>query len=821
MNDIPRGTTTIKLINSLLTPPHLTGENDASISPLKPHVQFTCRITDSRLDDELSVAVIEFIHTPRWLRQLDLDPYGFPKKTHLGTLWRGANITEQDPHGQTEFMRAAIADNLLYAEALAELADVDVNVQDNRKRTALHWASISRLPNIVMLCLSVPDCNVGLRDEDNLTAFDLALQSNDDLIPNLFYQNILELDTTQPQASLLRVLTITSEPADDLPIFPGAAMFAPARDGNEVLVAALIERRVDLTVRNTAGDTALHVAASQAGNAAVAEMLLEAGSDIDATGSRGATALHNAAQTADPEMVEVLLRWKAEPAVPDRDGKTALDWAEENGQNDILCVLLNHIADADTTAQPTPQVSGVNQEVDEVIPLQPLSDLDDHRTEVSRSTPAPGPPRGGMDSQKLDTDVNAVDEMGLTALRQATRDRDTKRVLEHFDSRPNATRGIWFHYSAFHAAAALGETDIVTALLACGAEINEEDQDGKTPLHIATAAGHSKTVAALLANGANPEKKDRYGRTSLHVAAIYGATDCVTVLLDAGAEMTTTVEGYGMTALHLAAHGGHTATARALLVRGADINAARDDGCTALHDSADNGHTDTVTALLACGAQITAEETGMTALHLAARGGHTETVRVLLVNRADVNTARNDGCTALHLAADMGHNDTATALLASGARITTDRDGMNALHLAASGGHTEIVRALLVNGADVNTPGSDGETALHLAASNGQARVLRALLARGADVAVPDARGQTALYRAVFRNEIQIVEILIDHAAKVDAEGSMLRIALDNNRTEMYDMLSARDAETKGETIRVDHAAPTQSGGRFPPTLPR
>lgn len=819
MNDIPRGTTIIKLINSLLTPPHLNGNDDASLSPLQPHVQFTCTITDSRLDDELSVAVIEFINAPRWLRQLDIDPYGFPKKTHLGTLWRGVNTAEQDPHGQTEFMRAAIADNLLYAEALAEFADVNVNTQDNRKRTALHWASIGHLPNIVMLCLSVPDCNVGLRDEDNLTAFDLALHANDDLIPNLFYQNILELDTTDPQASLLRVLTITAEPAEDLPIFPGAAMFTPARDGNEALVAALIERRVDLTVRNTAGDTALHVAASQIDNTAVAEMLLEAGSDIDAAGSGGATALHNAAQTSDPEMVKLLLRWKAEPVATDRDGKTALDWAEENGQSDILCVLQNHLADADTTGQPTPQVSSVNREVDEVIPPQPVSD--EHIIELSPSTAVRGPPRGGVDFQKLDTDVNAGDEMGLTALHRATRDGDRNRVLELLANRPNATRGIWFHYSALHAAAAFGETDIVTALLACGAAINEEDRDGKTPLHIATAAGHSKTVTALLANGADSERKDRYGRTSLHVAAIYGATDCVTVLLDAGAQMTATVEGYGMTALHLAAHDGHTATVRALLVRGADINAARDGGCTALHDSADNGHTDTVTALLACGAQITAEEAGMTALHLAARAGHTETVRVLLVNRANVNEARDDGCTALHLAADKGHNDTATALLASGAQMTSDRDGMTALHLAASGGHTEIVRALLVNGADINGPGSDGETALHLAASNGQARALRALLARGADVAVPDKRGQTALYRAVSRNEIQIVEILIDHAAKVDLEGSMLRIALDNNRTEMYDMLSARDAETQAETIRANHAAPTQSGGRFPPTLPR
>lgn len=742
MNDIPRGTTKINLINSLLTPQHLNAEEDVHLGSLQPHVQFTCTITNSRLDDELSVAVIEFIHTPRWLRHLDLDPYGFPKKTHLGTLWRGVNKAEQDQQGQTEFIRAAIADNLLYAEALAEFADVDVNVQDNRKRTALHWAAVGRLPNIVMLCLSVPDCNVGLKDEDNLTAFDIALQANDDLIPNLFYQNILELDTTEPQASLLRVLTITSEPAGDLPVFPGTAMFEPARDRNEALVAALIERRVDLTVRNTDGDTALHVAASQARNTVIAEMLLEAGSDVDATGSGGATALHNAAQTADSDMVRALLRWKAEPAVTDCDGKTALDRAGDNGQHDIVCVLLDHRTDvekANPTAQPTQQLAEANQEVDGVIPPQPVTDLDEHVIEVSRMTPDLGPQRAVLDSRKLDTDCNAFDD---TTLHRAAIRGDTKTVLELFASRANATRGTWFRYTALHAAAALGNTDIVTALLACGVDINERDRYGKTALHIATAAGHTKTVSALLANGADFERNDFNGRTSLHVAAIYGDTYTLTVLLDGGAQIEATVDRVG-TALHLAARRGHTETVRALLVRGANINAARYDGFTALHHTAKNGHT-----------------------------------------------------------------DTATALLAGGARITKDSDGMTALHFAASGGHTEIVRALLVNGAHINSAGSGGETGLHLAVSKGHGRVVNLLLSRGANVEVADTLGQTALYRAVSQNEIQIVEILLEHGATIDPEESMLRIALENSRTEIYDMLFAREAQTP-------------SGPQLHPTLPR
>lgn len=75
MNDIPRGTTRIKLINSLLAPAHLHLPNLAS-EKLQAHVQFTCDITNSRLDDELSVAVIEFSDPPTWLRHAELDPFG-------------------------------------------------------------------------------------------------------------------------------------------------------------------------------------------------------------------------------------------------------------------------------------------------------------------------------------------------------------------------------------------------------------------------------------------------------------------------------------------------------------------------------------------------------------------------------------------------------------------------------------------------------------------------------------------------------------------------------------------------------------------------
>lgn len=223
MNDIPRGTTYAKLMNSLLRGPY----NDIADSTAAPrsHVHCGLIMTDSRLDDELSVAMIEFTDTPQWLRYLSRDPLAFPRKTTYGTLWNmtATSTTAIDEAGQTEFIRAVVKGvdraNLFYPEMLAEFTDVDVNVQDGRGRTALHWAAEAGLTDMVALCLSVPDCDVGLRDNDGHTAFDLSRDgaggTGDRTVSTMFYSSIMDMEQRDPQAALLRALTISAEPVED------------------------------------------------------------------------------------------------------------------------------------------------------------------------------------------------------------------------------------------------------------------------------------------------------------------------------------------------------------------------------------------------------------------------------------------------------------------------------------------------------------------------------------------------------------------------------------------------------------------------------
>lgn len=92
----------------------------------------------------------------------------------------------------------------------------------------------------------------------------------------------------------------------------------------------LINRGIKLTGINTDGDTALHVAvAARVGNVEIATELLRVGSDVNAKGHGGATPLHHTARTANTRMVQVLLGWEAKPGVRDGEGETAPDQAKD------------------------------------------------------------------------------------------------------------------------------------------------------------------------------------------------------------------------------------------------------------------------------------------------------------------------------------------------------------------------------------------------------------------------------------------------------------------------------------------------------------
>jgi len=82
--------------------------------------------------------------------------------------------------------------------------------------------------------------------------------------------------------------------------------------------------------------------------------------------------------------------------------------------------------------------------------------------------------------------------------------------LNQTDPNPFGSKG-----SALHAAAAFGYNEVAVALIEGGADVNQKDKEGQTPLHMAALFCYPKIAQALLDNGADKTIKDNDGQTAL------------------------------------------------------------------------------------------------------------------------------------------------------------------------------------------------------------------------------------------------------------------------------------------------------------------
>lgn len=128
--------------------------------------------------------------------------------------------------------------------------------------------------------------------------------------------------------------------------------------------------------------------------------------------------------------------------------------------------------------------------------------------------------------------------------------------------------------------------EIVSAILAAGANADQADVNGMTPLLAASDIGSEKLVELLLKAKADPELADRRGITPLALAVSNGDKKKVGLLVGAGASVNKPILGGRLTPLILAVRTGKRSVVTFLLEKGADPNAADPEGNTPLHYAA-------------------------------------------------------------------------------------------------------------------------------------------------------------------------------------------------------------------------------------------
>ena len=110
----------------------------------------------------------------------------------------------------------------------------------------------------------------------------------------------------------------------------------------EEVIAQLLSMGADACSSSADGRSAIAWVA-RLGQVSTAQMLLERGASIhDALNTQQTTPLEEAAASGNLPVVELLIRYGADPNYRDRDGWSAIHWAAEEGHQEIVRFLLDH-----------------------------------------------------------------------------------------------------------------------------------------------------------------------------------------------------------------------------------------------------------------------------------------------------------------------------------------------------------------------------------------------------------------------------------------------------------------------------------------------
>ena len=463
-------------------------------------------------------------------------------------------------------------------------------------------------------------------------------------------------------------------------------------------------------------------------------------------------------------MVELLLRFGADPGYRNRDNQSCLHTALTEGYGEIVKILLRE--------RPR-MLDRLNW-----LPNTPLNDaLKSRNADVARDLINRGA------NVELETgmhkDYSALDwaaKYGVPSVIPEILQRD-KRLEKHSD--------IWYRkmvralYLAFenhrNAAVSLLDSDAAVAF-------TNHDSTYRTSLHLAALSGnawameeiirrnpgkvlpgygliidlhtsrnetalllaverrHHEAANVLIRHGAKARPYPD-GRTPLHQAAIHDVPEVVGSLLDHEPGLLNALCVGHKTSLLLAAEHGKEAVVDALLKRGADPWIRSDGGGTALHWATSHARPGVVRLLAQHALEKSMPEfldvqnnKGKTALHEAAEFDRFRVARILLESGASTLIHSQGGGTPLHWAADRGNGIVDQLLQHASERsiplvdVLHKHQDQTALQVAVRHDREETARKLLAAGASPLKHGPNGATAFHWAASQNRFAIFKLML---------------------------------------------------------------------------------------------
>lgn len=310
----------------------------------------------------------------------------------------------------------------------------------------------------------------------------------------------------------------------------------------------------------------------------------------------------------------------------------------------------------------------------------------------------------------------------------------------------------------------------IKELMESGADFNEKDQDGDTPLHVlaqnCTVLSCVYFAELLVEAGAKVSASNNRGNTPLHqiyltqenknpaydIDRVFALVHFIDVLIKAGADINAKNNNKETPLLLFLKYGyipivnqGKYQIVKKLIEMGADVNAqSKKEGYFPLYFVSQWRYGLAIAELLLkSGAKVNLlTKQGRNALFIPCMLGHTETVRLFIEAGAKVNTQDEEG---------------RTPLIYSVYGWSFYFYDYNDMDLRKSYSHLDIMELLFQSGAKLDYQDRYGKTALIYAADSGKVASVWALLELNADFHIEDASGKTALEYAKEKKHYGVV----------------------------------------------------------------
>jgi serine/threonine-protein phosphatase 6 regulatory ankyrin repeat subunit B len=671
-------------------------------------------------------------------------------------------------NGDTALSIASANGNKQIVDLLLQQKDIEVNKQTNYGDTALIIAARKGAYHVVESLLEHPNIEINHCNHKGHSALFEAKSGKYAKVTKL----LIDHNADQKQVACKLIDEIGLE-------FSKETFLASVREGNDRVVAMFIDAGIDVNCVDKERNTALIIAA-QKGWVSLVELLLKNGADKKRANKYGYTAYTYAVFKRDQQITSLLAIEVS--AIP---GIVRLFRAIEQADIEKVKKILEFI---DTTTLKIPNPQGES-------PLELAIRFDNQETvELLLKK-----------DQSLVNDRNADGKTALMYAAELNRVKIIHLLVDKYNAKideKTEEKG----QTALMLAVWRGNSRAVKALIELGADVNAEDQNGRTALTAAILRGDLYIESMLRDKGAI--KGDVL--VDLIKYAYLGDVEGIKRSIKKGARPNVTDDS-GNTPLMVAARRGWLEAVKALLdERGIDTNVSNHDGDSALILAACAGHVEIVEVLLNNGAKLDKRnKLGMTALMEAASGGKHLIVYYLLNKGSDPDLVADNGTTALLEACHQGsieavkilceHKDKDDENIIKRYVNQNVRYGFTPLMTAMLAGHNEIVEKLKDYGANKG----ENEANLFLAARSGDAERIEQL-GKIANVNALDKNGRTALMEAAGEGHLEAVETLLEYNAEAEVVScdntSVLQLAAEGGRVNVLKRLLPMVGENEKTT---------------------